>query len=63
MRIFLAAVITEIASLGDVPVLAVGDFQTNPSQSQALGQAIASGVLCDLGALYTDSHWTYQQGK
>ena len=60
---FLAAVITEVISLGDVPVLAVGDFQTNPSQSHALGQAVASGVLCDLGAIYTDSQWTYQQGN
>ena len=60
---FLSNVIDEIATLGDVPVIAVGDFQTCPAKSRALGQAVASNFLFDLGALFAASEWTYQQGN
>ena len=52
-----------IASLGAVPILWVGDFQTSPEQSPTLGSLVQSGLLIDLGANYTNSAWTFQKGN
>ena len=51
------------ASLGDVPILLVGDFQTNPAESKILGSLISNGSYHDLGALLSDAAWTYQKGQ
>ena len=51
------------SSLGDVPILLVGDFQTNPSESKILGIMTSNGLYHDLGAMLSDSAWTYQKGN
>eukprot|EP00439_Symbiodinium_sp_Y106_P014909 s6979_g2.t1 len=42
--------------------LIAGDLQTAPDQSPLLGTLIQSGRLFDLGALFTESTWTFQKG-
>ena len=46
-----------------MPILLVGDFQTNPSESKILGTLTSNGSYLDLGALLSDSAWTFQKGN
>ena len=59
----MSSILQEVAVLGDVPALIVGDLQTCPVESATLGHAVQSGQVFDLGALFTDSTWTYQKGN
>ena len=50
-----------VATLGDTPVLLVGDFQTNPADSHTLGSMLQTGTWHDLGGIFTDAEWTFQK--
>lgn len=60
---FLSSVFEYTSTLGDVPWMVVGDLQTNPDTSPVLGTLCASNTIHDLGAIFTDSAWTYQKGQ
>ena len=59
----LVAIASTLSSLGEVPILWVGGFQIAPEHSHTLGTLIRSNQLFDLGAIYTNSTWTYQKGS
>lgn len=58
----LQQVFEHAATFGEVPILLIGDFQTNPLESKILGTLIANKSFFDLGALLTGSDWTFQKG-
>ena len=55
-------VFSHAATLGNSPILFIGDFQTSPDHSPTLGTLLHSGTYHDLGAIWTNSAWTYQRG-
>lgn len=55
-------IFTHASSLGDSPILLIGDFQTCPDASRVLGTVIHSGRYHDLGHIYTNNEWTFQKG-
>ena len=59
----LEEIFARAATLGDVPILVIGDFQTDPQHSKTLGTLILSGCCHDLGNLYTNNDWTFQKGS
>ena len=50
-----------VATLGDTPILLVGDFQTSPADSHILGSMLQTGNWHDLASVFGDSQWTFQK--
>ncbi|CAE7832127.1 unnamed protein product [Symbiodinium sp. CCMP2592] len=50
-----------VATLGDTPILLLGDFQKNPADSHMLGSMLQTGAWHDLGSIFTNSEWTFQK--